>query len=167
MTTGTQLRPVFLASRSARATLDPLYYRDWGLGTRDSEITDYLRTLAVPVPSPWSLVPSFLRNGDCLRSCDYSPVEERRLPDRDLLVERRNRRNGIHREDDLVATQCCAAGGVQNADVGHRAADDHGLNVLHPQLMVQWRSKETIVPELLNHALPCLRGQFVDDLPSP
>src|SRR3989442_6701752 len=146
MTTGTQLRPVFLASRSARATLDPLYYREWGLGTRDSEITGSLRTLAVPVPSPWSLVPSFLRNGDCLRSRDHPSVEERRLPDRDLLVERRNRRNGVDREDDLVATQRCAAGGVQNADDGHRTAYDHGLNRLHPQRTVQSRSKAANVP---------------------
>src|SRR2546430_6847558 len=106
MTTGTQLRPVFLASRSARATLDPLYYRDWGLGTMDSEITDYLRTLAVPVPSLWSLVPSFLRNGDCLRSRDHPSVEERRLPDRDLLFFFSSRRRHTRFDCDWSSDVC-------------------------------------------------------------
>src|SRR5207247_10229469 len=56
--------------------LDPLNYGtgDLGIGTR--ELTGGLRTLAVPVPSPWSLVPSFLRNSDCVGCRDYSSVEE-------------------------------------------------------------------------------------------
>src|SRR5215212_1878427 len=93
--------------------------------------------------------------------------QERGLPQGGLQIERVERRCGVPGNDDPVPAQGGARGGVMDADVGHRAADDEGIDAPEAQEVIEVGPVESIVADLGDHVLVLARRELFDDLPSP
>src|SRR5215218_4963364 len=93
--------------------------------------------------------------------------QERGLPQGGLQIERVERRCGVPGNDDPVPAQGGARGGVMDADVGHRAANNEGIDAPEAQEVIEVGPVESIVADLTDHVLILARRELIDDLPSP
>src|SRR5215212_4871403 len=98
---------------------------------------------------------------------DGAVEQERGLPQGGLQIERIERRCGVPGNDDPIPAQGGARGGVMDADVGHRAANNEGIDAPEAQEVIEVGPVESIVADLTDHVLILARRELIDDLPSP
>src|SRR5215203_495660 len=98
---------------------------------------------------------------------DGAVEQERGLPQGGLQIERIERRCGVPGNDDPVPAQGGARGGVMYADIGHRTANDEGIDAPEAQEVIEVGPVESIVADLRDHVLILARRELIDDLPSP